>query len=201
MLLCVGCEPPEPIVVQRPLMSERTVLTVDMEQPLYSWDVRITGTLAVRDCRLTLASDVDGRLWSGLPDAAGNWSFNGTMAPGPHHLTFEVVCGGTAVVKYFYPAWVRDNEAPHCRIASPLNGQRYFAGDPIAFIADNWDPEDDVLSELWRSSVDGGLFQGEEWGMALLSVGEHRIRVEAEDEFGADCWDEVTIYIEEPYSG
>jgi len=198
--LFLGCDPPEPVVVERPLMSERTVLTVDMDEPIYSWDARISGTLAVQDCRLTLASDIDGRLWSGQADDKGHWSYMGTMHPGMHQLTFEVVCGGTSVVKYFYPAFVRDNEAPLCRIASPLDGQRYFAGEPIAFIADNWDPDDDEIVELWQSSVNGGLFQGQEWGMALLSVGEHHIRVEAKDIFGAQCWDEVVIYIDIPHA-
>ena len=193
--LALGCEPPEPVVIERPLMGERSVLTVDMDELLYSWDVRISGTLGVEACRLTLASDLDGRLWSGAPDSSGYWSYQGVMQPGDHQLTFEVVCGGTSVVKFFYPAFVRGNESPVCRIASPLDGQRYYAGEPIAFIADNWDPEDDAILELWHSDVDGGLFEGEEWGMALLSPGEHRIRVDAEDVFGARCSDEVSIEI------
>ena len=192
--LALGCEPPEPVVIERPLMGERSVLTVDMDESLYSWDVRISGTLGVEACRLTLASDLDGRLWSGTPDSSGYWSYQGVMQPGDHQLTFEVVCGALLSSNFsiLHLYAVTNRQCVALRLHWMVNG---ITQGSHCFIADNWDPEDDAILELWHSDVDGGLFEGEEWGMALLSPGEHRIRVDAEDEFGARCSDEVSIEI------
>jgi hypothetical protein len=122
--------------------------------------------------------------------------FSGEMSPGVHVLTFQVRCEDSVFVTYTYEVHIRGNERPECRIASPLDGQIYTAGRPIAFIGDNWDPDDDVLLQLWSSDRDGGLFEGDEWAMAFFTPGEHVIRVNVSDDFGDTCTDSVSIWIE-----
>ena len=195
-LSIVGCEPPEPIEIVQPLVADRPQVEVFWDDELLSWDARIAGSVSQGVCQIGLYSSLDGFVWSGLSDEYGEWVFRGQLSPGETDFALRVRCDGMATMTLRKTVFVRENASPECRIASPLDGQVYRTGAQIAFVGDNWDPDDDELLELWASSLDGGLIEGEEWAMSIHTPGAHDIHLNVIDEFGASCSDTVTIYLE-----
>ena len=196
-LLCSvfsACEPVPLEEVTRPIVGVATDYEVFFQQKMNSDDSVIEGWLVGGECRVTISSDIDGRVWSGWSDEDGNWVYRGNLSEGSHTIRVEARCGNIRIV-FEIEVDVRGNEAPSCRIASPLDGQVYDAGSAVAFIADVEDPNGDALTVLWRSSLDGGLIEGSEWAMRMYTPGSHQIDLSVFDEYGAPCSDTINIEV------
>ena len=200
LLSGVACEPPEPEVVEKPLVRQGPEVTWDDNGAILAWAANLSGSVQVevmlQETRLELESNVDGPLWIGSPDNEGRWSWEGTLTPGAHIFTLRVRDVRGQELESSVSAEVRTNVAPVCQIVSPIEGETYQRGESIWFSVESRDEDGDSLSSFWYSSVEGRLFEGQSWERVLNEPGEHIISVEVEDAYGEPCWSEVGIVVE-----
>ena len=200
--LCVlvsflGCDSGPIDIEERPIVEDQVpVGAFDDNGEQVSQNVRLSGfveddqVLMFLNCRLT--SDMAGVLWEGNPNPDGSWSWEGQLAPGEHLIRLEVEDASGNVLVEEQMVRVRYNEAPNCEILSPKPGE-YSLYEAVNFFADSNDPDGDELMRLWSSDQEGTLFEGDSWSQRLKNPGDHLIRFEVVDVFGASCTDEVLI--------
>jgi hypothetical protein len=76
------------------------------------------------------------------------------------------------------------NQLPGAVIANPSDGERFVPDEPISLSAQgSSDPDDDTITYLWTSDIDGDLGD-EEAIVARLKEGFHNITLTVEDGFG-----------------
>ncbi|MBN2797532.1 MAG: lamin tail domain-containing protein [Deltaproteobacteria bacterium] len=153
---------------------------------------------------MSLASDRDDLLWSSTyaPEAIGacdggegvGITLSG-LSVGTHVLSFRVVDtkGADALAEATLVVEQRPNDAPACEILEPWDGTVVLQGTPVRFNAtvSDADQSADSLSLLWMSDEDGNLNEdpADPSGTAAfettLSVGDHLVQLQVEDEQGA----------------
>lgn len=102
-----------------------------------------------------------------------------------------LVCGLAAV-----PASARDGVAVH--ITSPNYDSTHVAGDTIVFTCNAKSaggPDIPKAKFVWSSQLDGKIGEGALLKLSTLTVGIHRITVEATDDTGSIGTDSVKIKI------
>ena len=162
-----------------------------------AWGSQLSGTILIEapGLRFSLKSDVEGMLLESVPAGDGSWHWYGELSEGAHLISLEVYSGQIFIGQLVQGVRVRGNQAPGCAIVYPGDGATFEQHDLIPFQAGAFDKDGDPLQVLWRSSLDGGLFEGESWEQRLLQTGEHRISISVLDGFGGLCQDEITIFI------
>jgi hypothetical protein len=200
VLVCfLGCEPGSIDVEERPIVEDKEpgALFDDNGQQV-SDHVRLSGAVAddqvLAFLRLRLSSDLAGILWEGNPNPDGSWLWEGPLVSGSHNVRLEVEDASGQLVVSEHVVEVRDNHAPNCHIVFPAPGQ-YPLDEPVEFRAESSDPEGDDLMRLWSSDQEGTLFEGDAWSLRLKNPGQHLIRFEVVDGFGAACADKVEIHL------
>ncbi|TVQ86478.1 MAG: hypothetical protein EA397_19970 [Deltaproteobacteria bacterium] len=146
---------------------------------------------------LTLSSDVDGDLWIGNAPDRRPLTWTGDLSPGTHELVIEgrdhqgVAVQDTAIVR------VRFDAPPECEIVRPTDGSTVVSRvDDVDFEVFAVSPDDEPLTILWRSSLDGPLAIGPTFTRRMLAVGEHVISVEVRDGIHQPCRDEILLVVE-----
>lgn len=88
------------------------------------------------------------------------------------------------------------NTAPVVTITSPVDGARYYSGDPILFAGTAIDKEDGNISSklVWTSSIDGRLGTGTGFSL-VLNDGTHTITATAADSKRKTGTDSVTVIV------
>jgi hypothetical protein len=188
----------EPLVVA----SEPPVVLLDLvDDQVWVTPGVVTGTAidaeqAPSTLPLSLGSSIDGTVWRGNPDGDGEWSWSGELTPGTHSLGIQAIDREGNVVVDAVRLQVRTNASPTCRILEPRDGARVPVRAPILFEARAADADGDAMIILWRSSLDGPLFEGSRFERNLLSAGVHRLTIQVGDGYGPPCTDEVTVLAE-----
>lgn len=202
VLTACGDEPVELLTEPLVVSSEPPLVQIDLDDDqLWVTPGEISGLAvdpeqAASTVPLVLTSNIDGSLWRGNPDGDGSWSWQGDLSVGVHSLQVEAVDReGNRVLDSVRVA-VRTNAVPRCRILEPTDGARVRRGDQIRFRGEGVDDDGDPLLYLWRSSLDGPLFEGTTFQLRLVSTGAHRISVEVADGIGSPCVSEVTVFAE-----
>ena len=144
--------------------------------------------------RVRLSTEQAGLLWEGNPNPDGTWQWNGELGPGRQVVRLEVEDSAGNLAVEEQEVLVRYNEVPSCDILSPFPGD-YALDEPIEFVANSADPDNDELKQFWSSDQDGTLFEGSEYRLRLQRPGVHQITFEAVDPFGAMCRDQVEITV------
>lgn len=96
------------------------------------------------------------------------------------------------------------NDSAEVSIDSPSSGAAFTEGDTVTFEGTVNDPEDGALTGsrlIWSSNQDGRLGTGTTVSRSDLSVGEHRITLQAEDRDHLIVRDTVTITVERDTTG
>ncbi|MFT7519700.1 MAG: hypothetical protein ACI9MC_001843 [Kiritimatiellia bacterium] len=146
---------------------------------------------------VTLTSDRAGELWRGNANGGGTWSWSGELDPGEHEFTIQAVDREGNLAKESVVLNVRTNDVPQCEIIQPADGSTFTVRDAIQFEALAFDGDGDPLILLWRSTIQGALFEGASSQQRLVTPGDHLISVEAMDLVGEPCVDEVLVRIVE----
>jgi len=90
------------------------------------------------------------------------------------------------------------NQPPAVTITSPQDGASYPYGEPVSFAGNANDPEEGRLtgdSLAWTAAPGGDIGTGQSCTCDDLSVGTHRIRLDATDSQGASGFDSIIIDI------
>lgn len=99
-------------------------------------------------------------------------------------------CGGDGATE--------PNQPPDVSIVEPATGSTFDAGETVAFQGSAVDPEEGDLGGsalVWSSDRDGQLGTGTTVETSSLSVGDHRITLEATDGDGATGSDEASVAV------
>ncbi|MFH1505585.1 MAG: PKD domain-containing protein [archaeon] len=94
---------------------------------------------------------------------------------------------------------IPENTAPDVEILQPEDGSEFFEGDSINFVGYGFDLEDGLLtgdSLTWKSNIDGFLGYDVETN-AVLSPGNHVIKLVGFDSEGLYDADSINVFVEE----
>jgi hypothetical protein len=153
---------------------------------------------------LTWHSSIDGFLGVGaLPFSRAD------LSPGVHTITLTATDGegltNKAKVTITINGSAYGNSPPVVSIVTPVSGSSYLLGQPVAFEASCYDPEDGIIignsliwggSPLnWYSSLDGLLETDNAFTLYGLSEGTHTITLTATDSEGFTSSASVTIVV------
>ena len=159
---------------------------------------------AVDVLSMSLATDLDGLLWSSThdPEPVGDCEAGegielelAGLSIGEHVLTFRVVDtrGADGEDTVTLTVMERPNDPPSCAITSPLDGDVVLEGEGVLFAGEVSDPDQDpdTLEVTWESDEDGVLDQAPAdasgavgFDTSTLSVGDHLVSLIVEDDLG-----------------
>jgi hypothetical protein len=94
---------------------------------------------------------------------------------------------------------VQANRPPNVYITDPIENETFEIDEEVELNASySNDPDGDALTLTWSSDLDGVLGQGPVVRLTTLTVGDHRITVEADDGHGHTVSVSINISIVEP---
>lgn len=165
-------------------LVEFTLLLSDAEEPPENLSVLIDST-------------VDGVLFEGSPDSAGQFIEQRYLSPGQHIIDILVTDSGGANIERTLDILVKpNNEAPTCSFVTPTPDTNVLGGNPIDFhiAVDDVNIPPDTLDVSLTSSIDGFIplptpdATGQiYYTMEHFSLGRHSLTLSVRDERGLEC--------------
>ena len=164
---------------------------------------------APEDLTYAWTSSLDGDLPITVqPESSGELQQYLGLSPGQHAITLSVSDSSNKTTTETVAIIVGgENQAPSCGIDAPVDGTVYTIGQAISFsgTAIDADINNTDLSIRWTSSIDG-LFDettaNSDGSLGFvyngLSVGNHTIQLQVEDEVGELCQDSVLLTVGTP---
>jgi hypothetical protein len=136
-----------------------------------------------------------------IPELSANsskyrFNFNSTEGKITFFTTNELVGEYSITVKVKDPFGHNDtkmltlriinvNDPPIVKILSPLNGDAFLTSDKITFIGEASDPDDDHMTYIWSSNIDGEIGTSLVRKDYTLTEGNHNVTFSAIDSEGA----------------
>jgi len=167
------------------------------------------GVTAPEDLDVTWSSSVDGVLYDGIPDGAGETAFStDELSAGEHTITLRVIdpagASGTDAISITVVEPDIPNTMPTCALTAPEDDAEFGEGDTIVFEGTASDAESPPaeLEARWSSSEDGALgtvTPSSSGAFALpvddLTPGTHVITLDVMDPEGLNCSEFIVVEV------
>jgi len=171
-----------------------------LELILFVEPTRFTTEIHVFDAEMRTLEWTSSLLTGSIYATAGGWGdFDGdSLIDGIFTRIWYTNSNQTQHAAAFLLEFEDRNSAPNIILSSPNEGETYIIGSAIQFDASgSKDPDGDLITFQWSSSIDGILSNQSTFITSNLSLGIHQITLLASDERGHEIWVNRTVVINE----